>query len=98
MRPRSANEWRAFWREGGQRELRDVLGDAWPPLRDADDGERSWHATRIATLLVSSAPLRALTGELGRIRAHELGLGPDTDTDRRAAEEIQRWFERRASA
>jgi hypothetical protein len=55
VRPRSANEWRDFWRDGGERELAALLGDLAP------------HAARIATLLGSRAPRPALAAELGRI-------------------------------
>jgi hypothetical protein len=44
---RSANEWRDFWRERGERELASLLDEF-----DA-------HATRIATLLGSRASLGA---------------------------------------
>ena len=94
VRPRSANEWRDFWRDGGEVELRDVLRETWPPLRDADDEECAHLATRVATLLGSRAPVHALASELGRIRAHELGIEPDAEVDRAAAAEISHWFER----
>src|SRR5438552_8804293 len=73
VRPRSANEWRSFWHHGGDAELRSALRDAWPPLRGAGEQTCARPAERIATLLGSSAPLRALASELGRIRADELG-------------------------
>ena len=60
MRPRAANEWRDFWRDGGLQELERLLGDLAPL------------ATRVATLLGSNAPRHALAAELGRIR----GGGP----------------------
>ena len=56
MRPRSANEWRDFWRDGGLQELEGLLGELAP------------HAARVATLLGSNAPKGALAAELGRIR------------------------------
>ena len=67
MRPRGANEWRDFWRDGGDRELAAQLDELAP------------YSVRIATLLGSGAPLRALVAELGRIREHELGADPDPD-------------------
>jgi hypothetical protein len=98
MRPRSANEWRDFWRDGGEVELRAVLRDAWPPLRESDDERCAHLATRVATLLGSRAPVGALAAELGRIRSHELGLPPDPDVDRAAAGELSRWFEQASPA
>jgi hypothetical protein len=59
VRTRSANEWRDFWAERGERELTELLGDLGP------------HATRVATLLGSRAPRHALAAELGRIRDGE---------------------------
>ena len=53
MRPRSANEWRDFWRDGGERELHGRLDEFAP------------YSVRIATLLGSNAPLRALVAEAG---------------------------------
>ncbi|MGZ4390444.1 MAG: hypothetical protein ACXVZL_13790 [Gaiellaceae bacterium] len=97
MRPRSANEWRDFWRDGGELELRALLREAWPPLSGGDDDACAWHATRIATLLGSRAPLRALVTDLGRIRTHELGLEPDPAEDAAAAERIQHWFDEQAA-
>ena len=47
VRPRSANEWRDFWRDGGERELHAQLDEFAP------------YSVRIATLLGSAAPLRA---------------------------------------
>ncbi len=81
MRPRSANEWRDFWRDGGERELHAHLEEFAP------------HSVRIATLLGSNAPQRALVAELGRIRAHELGTAPDPERDAELAERIYGWFE-----
>jgi hypothetical protein len=80
MRPRSANEWRDFWRDGGERELRSRLDEFAP------------HTVRIATLLGSNAPLRALVAELGRIRRHELGADPDPGRDAEVAGRIDAWF------
>ncbi len=84
MRPRSANEWRDFWRDGGERELHAQLEEFAP------------HSVRIATLLGSSAPLRALVAELGRIREHQLDSPADPDRDAEIAARIYGWFERAA--
>lgn len=81
MRPRSANEWRDFWRDGGERELHAQLDELAP------------YSVRIATLLGSNAPLRALVSELGRIREHELRGAPDGDRDVELANRIYDWFE-----
>ena len=81
MRPRSANEWRDFWRDGGERELHARLDEFAP------------YSVRIATLLGSNAPLRALVAELGRIREHELALPADPARDSEVAERIYGWFE-----
>ncbi len=80
MRPRSANEWRSFWRHGGEQELEALLREAWQPLRGAGAVAVEAAAQRIALLLGSAAPARALAAELGRIRAG-LGAGPDGDGD-----------------
>jgi hypothetical protein len=80
VRPRSANEWRGFWRDGGERELAAQLDEFEP------------HSVRIATLLGSGAPLRALVAELGRIRAHELGAPPDHARDEQVAGRVYEWF------
>jgi hypothetical protein len=92
VRPRSADEWRAFWRDGGETELRRVLRETWPPAAEADEEQCAWLATRIATLLGSNAPARALASELGRIRVHELAATPDPEADREAAEGVHAWF------
>jgi len=93
VRPRSANEWRSFWHHGGDAELRRVLHDVWPPLHGAAEELGVRPAERIATLLGSNAPLRALESELGRIRADELSIDPDPDADRATAEAVQSWFQ-----
>ncbi|HUJ55737.1 MAG TPA: hypothetical protein VLW49_07095 [Gaiellaceae bacterium] len=80
MRPRSANEWRDFWRDGGERALHAQLDEFAP------------YSVRIATLLGSNAPLRALVGELGRIREHELAGPADPDRDGEVAARIYSWF------
>jgi hypothetical protein len=80
MRPRSANEWRDFWRDGGERELAVQLDEFEP------------YSVRIATLLGSAAPLRAVVAELGRIRAHELKEEPDPARDAEVARRIHDWF------
>ncbi len=82
MRPRSANEWRDFWRDGGEREL------------DAQLDEFASYSVRIATLLGSNAPPRALVAELGRIREHELKAASDSERDAEVAERVCTWFER----
>ena len=80
MRPRSANEWRDFWRDGGERELAAQLDELEP------------YSVRIATLLGSGAPERALVAELGRIREHELHARPDPQRDGEIASRIHDWF------
>jgi hypothetical protein len=82
MRPRSANEWRDFWRDGGERELHGQLGEFAP------------YSARIATLLGSHAPERALVAELARIREHELKAAPDPERDAELASRVHEWFER----
>ncbi len=81
MRPRSANEWRDFWRDGGERELHAQLEELAP------------YSVRIATLLGSNAPERALVAELGRILEHELRQPPDPRRDAQVAARIYAWFE-----
>jgi hypothetical protein len=81
---RTANEWREFWRDRGERELIELLGERWPPAADGD-------AARIATLLGSRAPNGALAAELARMRA-ERGAAPDDAEDAAAAERIEDWF------
>ncbi|MGH3049048.1 MAG: hypothetical protein ACRDLK_02740, partial [Gaiellaceae bacterium] len=76
MRPRGANEWRDFWRDGGERALAAQLDELEP------------FSVRIATLLGSGAPLRALVAELGRIREYELGTPPDPERDAELAGRI----------
>ena len=80
MRPRSANEWRDFWRDGGERELHAQLDEFAP------------YSVRIATVLGSGAPERALVGELGRIREHELAAPADPLRDAEVARRIRAWF------
>jgi hypothetical protein len=81
VRPRSANEWRDFWRDGGERELHAQLEEFAP------------YSVRIATLFGSNAPLRALVAELGRIREHELRTPADPERDADLAERVYAWFE-----
>ncbi|HJU37851.1 MAG TPA: hypothetical protein VJ716_10590 [Gaiellaceae bacterium] len=81
MRPRGANEWRDFWRDGGERELHAQLDEFAP------------HSVRIATLLGSNAPQRAVVAELGRIREHELREPPHPERDAEVAARIYTWFE-----
>jgi hypothetical protein len=85
VRPRSANEWRTFWHHGGEEQLHVVLRDVWSSDATKSDAER------VALLLGSAAPVRALAGELGRLRV-ESGANPDTDADRQAAEKVDEWF------
>jgi hypothetical protein len=82
VRPRSANEWRDFWRDGGERELAAQLDELEP------------YSVRIATLLGSNAPLKAIVGELGRIREHELQAPPDGARDAELATRVYEWFHR----
>jgi hypothetical protein len=81
VKPRNANEWRDFWRHGGERELHAQLDEFAP------------YSLRIATLLGSNAPLHALVAELGRIRAHELEAPADPVRDAEVAERVYSWFE-----
>jgi len=92
MRPRSADEWRSFWHQGGEQELAALLGSVWPPL--ATVGEEAGHtaAERVALLLGSAAPVRALAAELGRIRT-DLGAESDPIADAEAADAVHAWFE-----
>ena len=95
MRPRSASEWREFWHQGGDRELRELLRERWPPLRGVGDEVAGNQSERVALLLGSSAPPRALAAELGRIRA-EVGADPDPEGDRVMAETVDEWFRTRS--
>ena len=81
MRPRAANEWRDFWRDGGERELHAQLEEFAP------------YSVRIATLLGSNAPERAIVAELGRIREHELKAERDPERDSELAARVYAWFE-----
>jgi hypothetical protein len=80
VRPRAANEWRDFWRDGGERELAARLDELEP------------YSVRIATLLGSNAPLKALVAELARIREHELHASPDPARDEELATRVYDWF------
>ena len=80
-RPRSANEWRDFWRDGGERELNAQLDEFAP------------YSVRIATLLGSNAPERALVAEFGRIREHELRAPADPGRDADLAGRVYAWFQ-----
>jgi hypothetical protein len=80
VRPRGANEWRDFWRDGGERELNAQLDEFAP------------YSVRIATLLGSNAPLRAVVAELGRIRKHDLRTSPDPRRDEEIAARVHTWF------
>jgi hypothetical protein len=80
VRPRSANEWRDFWRDGGERELAAQLDEFEP------------YSVRIATLLGSGSPEHALVSELGRIREHELRSPADPARDAELAHRISSWF------
>jgi hypothetical protein len=80
VRPRAANEWRDFWRDGGERELAARLDELEP------------FSVRVATLLGSNAPLKAIVAELGRIRAHELHAPPDAQRDEALATRVYDWF------
>jgi hypothetical protein len=80
VRPRSANEWRDFWRDGGERALAAQLAEFEP------------HSVRVATLLGSNAPLKAIVAELGRIREHELHAPPDPKRDAELGRQIHDWF------
>ncbi len=93
---RSARQWRVFWETRGLRVLAAVVSAAWPPLGAAGDAHETC-LFRIASLLGSRAPAKALTDELGRIR-HELGQEPDALEDARAAHAVAAWFERAGSA
>jgi hypothetical protein len=78
---RTAAEWRDFWRECGERELASRLDEYEP------------YARRIATLLGSRAPRRALASELARIREHELRRPRDDRRDAEVAARVADWFE-----
>jgi hypothetical protein len=95
MRPRSAGEWREFWHHGGDAELRALLQEQWPPLRSVGDDVAGNQSERVALLLGSAAPPRALAAELGRIRA-ELGASSDPEADRAMAETVDEWFRARS--
>src|SRR5262249_46469570 len=96
VRPRSANEWRSFWHHGGEQELADLLGRVWPPAAARDEA-RPAATGRVALPLGSSAPLRALAAELGRIRG-DLGAVANPAEDGQAAEVVQDWFESQRAA
>jgi hypothetical protein len=98
VRPRNANEWRSFWHQGGEAELRELLSRDWPPLWNASDAVRARSAERVATLLGSNAPLRALASELGRIRADDLHAEADAEADWAMADTISGWFTSRSAS
>jgi hypothetical protein len=65
------------------------LQAVWTPAASEPQAER------VALLLGSNAPVRALAGELERMRAH-LGAEADPDADRQAAEQVDEWFRARS--
>jgi hypothetical protein len=73
------------------RELADLVSASWPPLDDAGDETRETCVFRIASLLGSRAPAKALADELARIR-FELGEDSSPLEDARAAHAIAAWF------
>jgi hypothetical protein len=89
---RGATAWREFWRDRGERELALLLRDEWGALGDARVEEYVAQGTRLATLLGSRAPERALAEELARMRA-AVGAPSDAARDAAAAAAIARWFE-----
>jgi hypothetical protein len=93
VRPRSANEWRSFWHHGGEEQLEALLREVWTPVREVPSCRSQ--AERVALLLGSAAPDRALASELGRIRV-DLGAGPDPAEDAEAAGKISAWFRSQA--
>ena len=64
MRPRSASEWRSFWRHGGEDALAAVLGSIWPPLGTASGEERDATAERFPLLLDGSIVTKHWTSEV----------------------------------
>ena len=73
-------------------ELAGVLRSAWPPMASADDEAAQAAVERIALLLGSAAPPRAIASELGRIRG-DLGAEADPESDTSAADAVHAWFE-----
>ena len=84
-------DWRSWWADRGERELRDLLRECWPPRAQADDAVCARNAVRLSTLLGSRAPVPALAAELGRIRS-ELGAGSNPGDDLAAATRVRAWF------
>jgi hypothetical protein len=90
--PVDATGWRDFWRGRGEQELTTLLREVWGPLAAAEREVVQSHATRVATLLGSRAPDRAVASELGRMR-DGLRAQPDPDGDAAAAARLVAWFD-----
>jgi hypothetical protein len=73
-------------------ELADVVSASWPPLDGADRETRETCVFRIASLLGSRAPAKAVSDELARIR-FDLGAQARPLEDTRAAHAIAAWFD-----
>ena len=69
-----------------------MLRSAWPPMASADDEAAQAAVERIALLLGSAAPPRAIASELGRIRG-DLGAEADPESDTTAADAVHAWFD-----
>jgi hypothetical protein len=78
-------EWAKWWKESGERELRQILFWRWDPIGVADEfpyteDEYDGYATRVASLLHDEASPEAVADYLGTVERESMGL----DEKRRA--------------
>jgi hypothetical protein len=87
------SQWKTWWRNQGEEELRLILWAAWDPIGGVPRDEYETYAPQIASQLRRGATIDEIAALLGQIRTETIGLGPDPAADRAVAEKIRDWYE-----
>ena len=93
-----AQEYERWWRERGDRELRELLLREWDPIgiaKIADEqlDEYEHYAGQLARRLRAGADEEEIAGVLERFRA-DMGLEPSEELPLGVAGRIREWFRR----
>jgi hypothetical protein len=87
-------DWWSWWSAEGEGPLTRLLRDEWNPIGSDDVAadEYAAYATRLGGLLREGVSADEIARFLADTRTGALGLPPDPDEDRRAAQQVRDWY------
>jgi len=88
--------WHIWWASRGEGELRELMMSAWDPIGIKNEprafDEYDDYVPHVGRLLRDARPVEEIARYLSDVRVGEIGLEPDPEGDRAAAQTIHDWY------